>query len=215
MEKDLSNYRKNYQKGELRLHATPETPFELFRDWFMEVEEHFNPGEVNAMTISTVGLDGYPKSRVVLLKRYNDEGFVFFTNYHSEKGRAIENEPRVCASFFWEQSERQVIVKGRAERIAENLSDDYFQSRPKGSQLGAMASDQSSVVDSRQVLENRLKSLENAYKDKSIERPKNWGGYIIKPVEIEFWQGRPNRLHDRIRYRLTEEANWIKERLAP
>ena len=214
MEKDLSNYRKNYQKGELRLHATPETPFELFRDWFMEVEEHFNPGEVNAMTISTVGLDGYPKSRVVLLKRYNDEGFVFFTNYHSEKGRAIENEPRVCASFFWEQSERQVIVKGRAERIAENLSDDYFQSRPKGSQLGAMASDQSSVVDSRQVLENRLKSLENAYKDKSIERPKNWGGYIIKPVEIEFWQGRPNRLHDRICCYLNG-IDWKAKRLAP
>lgn len=215
MDKDLSDYRQSYQKGELRLQDTPENPLKLFRDWFMDVEAYFNSGEVNAMTLSTLGLDGYPKSRVVLLKRYNYEGFVFFTNYHSEKGRAIENDPRVCLSFFWEQAERQVIIKGRAERIAENLSDAYFESRPKGSQLGAIASNQSTVVESRSVLENKLKSLKKDYENKSIGRPKNWGGYIVTPVEIEFWQGRPNRLHDRIRYQLQGDQTWKKERLAP
>ena len=215
MDKDLSDYRQSYQKGELRLQDTPENPLKLFRDWFMDVEAYFNSGEVNAMTLSTLGLDGYPKSRVVLLKRYNYEGFVFFTNYHSEKGRAIENDPRVCLSFFWEQAERQVIIKGRAERIAENLSDAYFESRPKGSQLGAIASNQSTVVESRSVLENKLQSLKKDYENKSIGRPKNWGGYIVTPVEIEFWQGRPNRLHDRIRYQLQGDQTWKKERLAP
>ena len=215
MDKDLSDYRQSYQKGELRLQDTPENPLKLFRDWFMDVEAYLNSGEVNAMTLSTLGLDGYPKSRVVLLKRYNYEGFVFFTNYHSEKGRAIENDPRVCLSFFWEQAERQVIIKGRAERIAENLSDAYFESRPKGSQLGAIASNQSTVVESRSVLENKLKSLKKDYENKSIGRPKNWGGYIVTPVEIEFWQGRPNRLHDRIRYQLQGDQTWKKERLAP
>ena len=215
MDKDLSDYRQSYQKGELRLQDTPENPLKLFRDWFMDVEAYLNSGEVNAMTLSTLGLDGYPKSRVVLLKRYNYEGFVFFTNYHSEKGRAIENDPRVCLSFFWEQAERQVIIKGRAERIAENLSDAYFESRPKGSQLGAIASNQSTVVESRSVLENKLQSLKKDYENKSIGRPKNWGGYIVTPVEIEFWQGRPNRLHDRIRYQLQGDQTWKKERLAP
>lgn len=215
MEKDLSNYRQSYEKGELRFETTPDNPLELFRDWFVEVETHFNNGEVNAMTLATMGLDGYPKSRVVLLKRYNYEGFVFFTNYESEKGKAIAQNRNVCISFFWEQAERQIIIKGKAEKLPENLSDGYFESRPKGSQLGAVVSDQSSVIESRAYLENKLKALEKSFEDKPVERPEYWGGYIIKPVEMEFWQGRPNRLHDRIRFQLQDDYSWLKQRLAP
>ncbi|MEF3079728.1 pyridoxamine 5'-phosphate oxidase [Winogradskyella poriferorum] len=215
MEKDLSNYRKSYEKGELLLSNVSDNPIELFRDWFVEVDNHFNIDEANAMTISTIGLDGYPKSRVVLLKKYTFEGFVFYTNYNSEKGKAIEANPNVCLSFFWHAAERQVIIKGKAERIAENMSDGYFESRPRGSQLGAIVSNQSEVIKNRAVLEEELKALELAYEGKDIERPKYWGGYIVGPVEMEFWQGRPNRLHDRIRYKLLEDYNWKIERLSP
>ncbi|MBB3124967.1 pyridoxamine 5'-phosphate oxidase [Mesoflavibacter sabulilitoris] len=215
MEKDLSNYRKSYEKGELLLKDTPENPLELFRTWFNEVDQHFPQDETNAMTVSTIGLDGYPKNRVVLLKKFTYEGFIFYTNYQSEKGKAIANNPNICLSFFWHGAERQIIIKGKAEKIAPNLSDGYFDSRPKGSQLGALASNQSEVVESRDVLENKLKALELAYKDKEVERPEFWGGYIVKPISIEFWQGRPNRLHDRILYTLEENYDWIKKRLSP
>lgn len=215
MEKDLSNYRQSYEKGELLLKSVPENPLELFRNWFIEVDIHFNVGETNAMTISTLGLDGYPKSRVVLLKKYTYEGFIFYTNYNSEKGRAITKNPKVCLSFFWPAAERQIIIKGEAEKIPENLSDGYFESRPRGSQLGAIVSNQSEVVKDREELETNLKALEAEYEGKAIERPQHWGGFIVKPVELEFWQGRPNRLHDRIRYQLQADYNWKKERLAP
>ena len=215
MERDLSNYRKSYEKGELLLNNVPENPMELFRNWFIEVDEHFNIGETNAMTISTIGLDGYPKSRVVLLKKYTHEGFIFYTNYNSEKGNAIIANPNVCLSFFWPAAERQVIIKGKADKIAENLSDGYFESRPRGSQLGAVVSNQSEVIADRNELEAKLKALEAKYVGKEIERPKHWGGFIVKPVELEFWQGRPNRLHDRIRYQLQEDYSWKIERLSP
>ncbi|WP_178985018.1 pyridoxamine 5'-phosphate oxidase [Winogradskyella helgolandensis] len=215
MNADLGNYRKSYEKGELLLNNVPENPMELFRNWFVEVDTHFNVDETNAMTISTIGLDGYPKSRVVLLKKYTHEGFIFYTNYESEKGKAILENPNVCLSFFWHSAERQIIIKGTAEKISENLSDGYFESRPRGSQLGAVVSNQSEVVANRQELETKLKDLEIKFEGKEIERPKHWGGFIIKPVELEFWQGRPNRLHDRIRYQLQEDYNWKIERLAP
>ncbi|MBC3847838.1 pyridoxamine 5'-phosphate oxidase [Winogradskyella echinorum] len=215
MEKDLSNYRKSYEKGELLLDNVPENPIELFRNWFMEVDTHFHVDETNAMTISTVGLDGYPKSRVVLLKKYTHQGFIFYTNYDSEKGKAIANNPNVCLSFFWHAAERQIIIKGKAEKISENLSDGYFESRPRGSQLGAIVSKQSEVISDRQELELKLKQLENKFEGQTIERPKHWGGYIVKPVELEFWQGRPNRLHDRIRYQLQEDFSWKIDRLSP
>ena len=215
MEKDLSNYRKTYQKKELSINDVPENPLELFQKWFYEVEEFGGDIEANAMTISTIGLDEFPKNRVVLLKKYTWEGFIFYTNYNSEKGKAIDVNPHVCLSFFWHTIERQIIIKGVAEKIAENLSDGYFESRPDGSKLGAWASDQSEVVPSREFLDKRLSDFEKQFENKEIPRPQHWGGYIVKPISIEFWQGRPNRMHDRIRYTLQENFEWKIERLAP
>lgn len=215
MQKDLGNYRKSYEKSELIEGNVSDNPMQLFQTWFYETEQSDSVDEPNAMTVSTMGLDGYPKSRVVLLKKYTYEGFIFYTNYDSEKGKAIANNPQVCLSFFWPGLERQIIIKGNAEKIAENLSDGYFESRPDGSKLGAIVSDQSSVIASREVLEEKLKLLEREYREKEIQRPENWGGYIVKPISIEFWQGRPNRLHDRIRYSLQKNFDWKIERLAP
>lgn len=211
---DLSNYRRSYEKSALIEDSLPEDPITLFQKWFHEVDANSDE-EVNAMTVSTFGLDGYPKSRVVLLKRFTYEGFVFYTNYNSEKGKAIAHNPNICLSFFWHSLERQVIIKGKAEKIAENLSDGYFESRPDGSKLGAIVSNQSEVITSREALEQKLYQLEKDFEGKEILRPDYWGGYIVKPVEIEFWQGRPNRLHDRIRYQLQEDFSWKTARLSP
>lgn len=215
MNNDLGNYRKSYDKGSLLETDISENPLELFQKWFFEVDQHFPQDETNAMTLSTLGEDGFPKGRVVLLKKYTHEGFIFYTNYESEKGKAIVAHPKVSLSFHWAGAERQVIIKGNAEKIATNLSDGYFESRPRGSQLGAHASLQSTVVSSREVLENHLKTLEEKFQNKSIPRPEFWGGFIVKPIEIEFWQGRANRLHDRIRYQLQSNLNWKIERLSP
>ena len=215
MEKDLSNYRKSYQKSELLESMIPENPMELFQQWFHEIEESNSNEESNAMTIATNGNDGFPKSRVVLMKKFTWEGFIFYTNYNSEKGKAIAEDPNICLSFFWHTLERQIIIKGIVEKISENISDGYFESRPDGSKLGAWASDQSEVVDSRETLDKRLKTFEEKYNKKEIPRPEHWGGYLVKPVSIEFWQGRPNRMHDRIRYTLEEKIEWKIERLAP
>jgi pyridoxamine 5'-phosphate oxidase len=212
---DLSNYRKSYEKSELLETTIPEDPIVLFKKWFHEVEDFGGIEEVNAMTVSTIGLDGFPKARVVLLKQFTFEGFTFYTNYNSEKGKAIATNPNICLSFFWHTLERQIIIKGVAQKIPENMSDGYFESRPDGSKLGAIVSNQSEVVASRTVLEEKLKKLETDLEGKEILRPKHWGGFIVKPQEIEFWQGRPNRLHDRIRYKLKDNFSWKIERLAP
>lgn len=215
MDKDLGHYRKSYEKGSLLEDNLPDNPIAFFQQWFFEVDTHFPEDETNAMTLSTLGEDGYPKGRVVLLKQFTHEGFVFFTNYESDKGKAIKNHPKVSLSFHWSGAERQIIIKGAAEKIAENLSDGYFESRPRGSQLGAHASNQSKVVSDRETLEQELKSLMRKFENKPIPRPKHWGGFIVKPIEVEFWQGRANRLHDRIRYKLQSDFDWKIERLSP
>jgi pyridoxamine 5'-phosphate oxidase len=213
--KDLSDYRKSYEKSELLESMIPEDPINLFHKWFHEVQDFGGVDEVNAMTVSTIGLDGFPKARVVLLKKYDENGFVFYTNYESEKGKAIAANPNICLSFFWHSMERQVIIKGTAQRTTDTVSDNYFASRPDGSKLGALASHQSEVVADRLELERQLKELEQQYNGKEIPRPAYWGGYLVTPVAIEFWQGRPNRLHDRIRYTTQEDFSWTIERLAP
>ena len=215
MEKDLSNYRKSYERNPLIKDDVPDNPMELFRDWFYHADETDGIEEANIMSISTHGLDGFPKSRIVLLKKFTWEGFIFYTNYNSEKGKAIERNSNVCLSFFWSNMERQVIIKGKAEKIPENLSDGYFESRPNGSKLGAWASDQSQVVPSRKYLDGRLASFEKQFENKEIIRPKHWGGYLVKPNCMEFWQGRPNRMHDRIQFTLQKNFSWKIERLAP
>ncbi|WP_091905606.1 pyridoxamine 5'-phosphate oxidase [Maribacter stanieri] len=215
MQKDLGDYRKSYEKSALMEDSISDNPIQLFQTWFYEVEKSDGVDEPNAMTVSTVGLDGFPKSRVVLLKKYTHEGFIFYTNYNSEKGRALSENPKICLSFFWPSLERQIIIKGTAEKLAKNLSDGYFESRPDGSKLGALVSEQSTVIESRGVLEDKLSQLEKEYSGKEIKRPEHWGGYLVRPVSMEFWQGRPNRLHDRIRYTLTEDFDWKMDRLAP
>ena len=212
---DLSNYRKSYEKNELVESQIPKNPMVLFQKWFAEMESLNGTEEVNAMTVSTFGLDGFPKARIVLLKKFDENGFVFYTNYDSEKGKAITENPNVCLSFFWESLERQVIIKGIAEKLNTSLSDVYFASRPEGSQLGAVVSNQSEVIASRAVLEEKLKALENKFQNKPIPRPENWGGFLVRPIEIEFWQGRQNRLHDRIRYKLIDDFSFKIERLSP
>jgi pyridoxamine 5'-phosphate oxidase len=215
MQKDLSNYRKSYEKQELLESNCPENPIQLFQTWFLNADNSNLLDESNAMTVSSIGLDGFPKSRVVLLKKFTWEGFIFYTNYDSEKGKAIEVNKNICLSFFWPALEQQIIIKGKAEILAENLSDGYFESRPDGSKLGAWASNQSSVVSSRKELDENLVSFEKKFEGKEITRPKNWGGYLVKPISIEFWQGRPNRMHDRIRYNLEKDFSWKIERLSP
>ena len=213
-EKDLGNLRKSYTKNELKAADIANDPMAFFGSWFNEAEHHPEIDEANAMTLATLGLDDYPKARVVLLKAINENGFVFYTNYQSEKGLSIAHHAKVGLSFFWPALERQVIIKGKAEQLSSEVSNAYFNSRPKGSQLGALVSEQSKVITDRSILEAKLEALEIEYQDKSVDRPEHWGGYVVVPKCIEFWQGRPNRLHDRIRCQW-QGSFWNIERLAP
>jgi len=216
MEKNLENYRKSYEKSELTEENVSENPMEFFQQWFKEAELSNLIEEANAMTLSTIGLDGFPKSRVVLLKNLTDKGFIFYTNYKSEKGLALEQNPKVCLSFFWPALERQIIIKGEVQKTSDEVSEKYFKSRPEGSRLGAIVSEQSQPVPNRDFLEGKLAELKEEFKDKEIEKPDNWGGYLVKPFSLEFWQGRPNRLHDRFLYTISSEGNWqTPVRLAP
>lgn len=211
---NLHDKRKVYEKSQLIESEIKQNPIEQFRDWFTEASENPNISEANAMAISTLEEDGCPRTRMVLLKSYTYEGFIFYTNYDSRKGKAIEKNHKACLHFFWPTLERQIIIKANLEKIAKNLSDGYFHSRPKGSQLGAVVSPQSQVIPNREFLEVKLKELETEFETNEVPRPQNWGGYIAKPYEVEFWQGRPNRLHDRIIYQL-EDLDWKISRLAP
>ena len=212
---DLGQLRKSYDKSSLDLSDVGDDPIGFFKKWFDEASNHSEIEEANAMSLATLGIDDFPKSRVVLLKALTDKGFVFYTNYQSEKGLAIARHPKVGLSFFWPPLERQVIIKGLIQKTPSDLSDEYFNSRPKGSQLGAIVSDQSNVISDRTILEAKLNALEIQYKNEEIPRPDNWGGYLVIPKSIEFWQGRPNRLHDRIRCHLRQTGLWDLERLAP
>ncbi|WP_027385648.1 pyridoxamine 5'-phosphate oxidase [Chryseobacterium gregarium] len=212
---NLHDKRKVYEKSQLIESEIKQNPIEQFRDWFLEAGENPDISEANAMSVSTVEEDGCPRTRMVLLKAYTHEGFIFYTNYESKKGKSIEKTHTACLHFFWPNLERQIIIKARLERIAENLSDGYFHSRPKGSQLGAAVSPQSREIPDRAFLEKKLKQMEEQYENTEVPRPANWGGYIAKPYEIEFWQGRPNRLHDRMVYQLVNGIDWKISRLAP
>ena len=213
-QEDLGHLRKSYQKGALNIDDIQNDPMIFFKNWFDQANETQTIEEANAMTLSTLGLDDFPTSRIVLLKALIDEGFVFYTNYQSEKGTSIAHHSKVGLAFFWPPLERQVIIKGEAVKLTNEASDAYFQSRPKGSQIGAIVSDQSKVISDRSIMEAKLEALEIEYAEKDVPRPEHWGGYVVKPQCIEFWQGRPNRLHDRIRCQLQGNF-WNIERLAP
>ncbi|MDT8347208.1 MAG: pyridoxamine 5'-phosphate oxidase [Flavobacteriaceae bacterium] len=210
MKKDLSYMRKDYNRFELLEKDLPENPLQLFHHWFEDAKKDELILEPNAATLSTSDA----KSRVVLLKEFNPEGFVFYTNYTSAKAKALAIDPRCSFNFFWLSLQRQVLIFGNAEKVASAVSDAYFKTRPRESQLGAWVSDQSSVIPNRTVLEERWQALENEFKNREIPRPKHWGGYLIRPLSIEFWQGRSGRLHDRILYEWIND-NWAHNRLAP
>ncbi|WP_185850354.1 pyridoxamine 5'-phosphate oxidase [Blattabacterium cuenoti] len=212
---DLSDYRKNYKKDALLETKVPEEPLKLFHEWFKEEKKScYNNDEINAMSISSIGEDGGPETRIVLLKEYSKNGFTFYTNYYSFKGRAIKNNPKVCISFYWRNTDRQVIVKGSASKIKKEKSDEYFYKRPKGHQIGSFISKQSSIIYSRKFLLDQYNEWNKFFNKNTIKRPFNWGGYIVKPYKIEFWQGQENRLHDRLVY-IKKEKKWIIYRLSP
>ena len=210
----LAQMRKEYsQRGLSESEADP-NPIQQFRLW-LEVALNANLTEPNAMTLATVGADGRPSARMVLLKGVEDAGFVFYTNYASRKGQELAQQPWAALVIYWADLERQVRVEGHVEFLAAEASDAYFHSRPRGSQFGAAVSDQSQVIPGRELLEARLRALEAQYADQAIPRPAHWGGYRVIPKRIEFWQGRPNRLHDRLCYQRREDGGWQIERLSP
>jgi pyridoxamine 5'-phosphate oxidase len=214
MQSEIAGIRKSYSQKRLSEDDIDKDPMKQFDKWWQEALAS-SIDEVNAMTLATASADGVPSARVVLLKGFSQEGFVFFTNYDSYKGKQLMENPKACLVFFWKELERQVRITGMVQKISEKESDEYFQSRPFGSQLGASVSPQSNVIESREWLEARYKDFESRIKKGAVQRPQNWGGYIVKPVIIEFWQGRPSRLHDRIEYSLQENGEWKAVRLAP
>jgi pyridoxamine 5'-phosphate oxidase len=210
---DIKNLRLNYKKSTIDFKNLAENPIRYFINWFedaLKVHKH----EANACVLSTISSDHCPSSRVVLLKGVNENGFTFFTNYQSSKARDIDINPNVALNFYWPELERQVRITGVAKKNSINDSNIYFESRPRDSQIGAWLSDQSTVIGLNYNFMDTLNSLESKFKDKTVERPLHWGGYCIAPVKVEFWQGRPSRLHDRLVYEINGDK-WIKKRLAP
>ena len=201
-------------EAELDEKSVDRDPIELFRRWF---DDAMASGSrlPDAMTLATATKDGKPSARMVLLKQVDDQGFVFYTNYNSNKARELDENPQAALVVYWVQLDRQVRVEGKVERISAAESDQYFRTRPRESQLGALASPQSEVIESRDVLEQRYAELDEFYRDRSIERPAHWGGYRLKPERIEFWQNRESRLHDRILYERQSDGSWSIKRLAP
>ena len=214
--RDLGKQRRDYVAEPLRRSDLAAQPIEQFQRWYADAEAHCH-GYPNPMILSTVDRTGQPQSRVVLLKSFSSQGFVFYTNYESKKAANIESNSKVSLLFFWEALERQVIVTGSAARASGEEADQYFASRPRGSQMSAHASKQSSATPSRAHLEKQFQALHKQYEGQDVPRPKSWGGYLVKPTSIEFWQGQPDRLHDRLIYSRTSETStdWNIERLSP
>lgn len=214
MKRKIADIRKNYSRKKLTEKKAAKTPFKQFAKWW---DDALDAGidEVNAMTLATASGDGMPAARIVLLKDFSEKGFTFFTNYESFKGKQLAENPRACLVFFWKELERQVRITGLVEKISEADSTAYFLSRPEESRIGAVVSPQSQVIESRDWLDEHFKQKKKELKGTMIERPDRWGGYIVKPVIIEFWQGRPGRLHDRLQYTLSDDGSWKIERLAP
>lgn len=214
MNRDISSIRKDYQLASLDEASTAANPIDQFEHWWEDAIQS-NIDEVNAFVLSTVNANGTPSSRVVLLKGFTPEGFVFFTNYESNKGKEIEANPNVAMNFFWKELERQVRITGTIQKVSTDESEKYFHSRPIGSQVGAWTSPQSKVIPNRAYLEDLMAFNLEKYKEGNVPLPPHWGGYIVHPTSIEFWQGRSSRLHDRLLYTLNGNHSWTKERLAP
>ncbi|HSZ85882.1 MAG TPA: pyridoxamine 5'-phosphate oxidase [Puia sp.] len=210
----LADMRKDYQLQKLSEESVNENPFLQFNTWWSEAVEA-KIDEVNAMTLATASGDGAPAARTVLLKAFDESGFVFFSNYDSNKGKQLQENPRACLVFFWKELERQIRITGTVSKTSGKESDEYFNSRPEGSRIGAWASPQSHIIASRKWLEENEKEFRKKFNNEKLSRPENWGGYRVMPAVIEFWQGRPNRLHDRIQYTFQENSKWVIERLAP
>ncbi|MGB7389114.1 MAG: pyridoxamine 5'-phosphate oxidase [Pseudomonas neustonica] len=213
MKPTIADLRRDYTRDGLTESQAPNEPYTLFATWFAQAVE-IESTEANAMMLASVDAQGQPHLRTLLLKGFDERGFVFFTNYQSAKGEQLAAQPLAAMTFWWHDLERQVRIEGQIERVSSEESDVYFHSRPAGSRLGAWASPQSQVIAGREVLEDRLQALEVQYAEEQPPRPPHWGGYRLVPSLIEFWQGRSSRLHDRLRYRL-ESGQWVRERLAP
>jgi pyridoxamine 5'-phosphate oxidase len=214
MDTSVTDLRKEYTLQGLNETDLDPNPFKQFQKWFDQALEA-QLLEPNAMTLATVTEDCKPSARVVLLKHFDEQGFVFYTNYKSQKGQEVAQNPWAALVFWWAELERQVRAEGHIQKVPDSESEEYFQSRPWGSRLGSWVSQQSQVISSREVLENRLQELKVRYQDQQVPRPPHWGGYRLSPISVEFWQGRPSRLHDRLRYRRLSNDNWLIERLSP
>ena len=214
MSSSIADIRKDYKLQTLSEEDVVKDPFGQFEKWWQEAI-HSGIDEPNAMTLATATADGMPDARIVLLKAFDTQGFTFFTNYNSAKGMELLENPRASLVFFWKELERQVRISGLVSLTSEKVSDDYFNSRPEGSRIGAWASPQSDAIESREWLEQNEKKFHEEWAGRKIARPPHWGGYLLKPVRMEFWQGRPSRLHDRLLYSLQPNGGWKIERLAP
>ena len=225
MSNEIADIRKDYKLASLEEADVAANPIDQFTRWWNEAVAS-QIDEVNAMTLATANAAGVPAARIVLLKGYNPNGFIFFTNYESDKGKNLAQNPHAALVFFWKELERQIRIEGTVEKVSAEESDRYFNSRPASSRIGAWASPQSAVIENRTVIEQNVERYSSIFANDSIERPDHWGGYIVKPRSIEFWQGRSSRLHDRIRYTIEasaynaatdtrSDANWKIERLAP
>jgi len=210
----IREIRKEYIQESLDEKHMHTSAIQQFQVWWNEALKS-EIQEPNAMTLATASADGLPSARIVLLKDFDEKGFVFYTNYNSFKGQQLAENPRACLVFFWKELERQVRITGVTTKVSAIESDEYFNIRPEGSRIGAIASPQSQVISNREWLESEVKQLQNKFSSDAIKRPEHWGGYRLMPAIIEFWQGRPNRLHDRLQYTLQEDASWKIERLAP